>query len=167
MRRLFAANGFEVLDVDSEYDRQYLTIEARPDGSADPQCEVQEDSDLEEFRGLVTTFPKRCQKLLAEWDRRLRAWAAEEAKVVLWGSGSKGVAFLTTLSVGSRIEYVVDINPFRAKHFMPGGGQLIVAPEFLRDYRPDVVIVMNSIYCREISEALSELGVAAEVRSIH
>ena len=46
----------------------------------------------------------------------------------------------------SAIEYVVDINTFRQGKFMPGTGQEIVAPAFLAQYRPDLVIAMNPMY---------------------
>ena len=85
---------------------------------------------------------------------------------MLWGSGSKGVAFLNTLAGAELIEYVVDINPYKHGKFMAGTGQEIVAPERLRDYRPDVVIAMNPIYLNEIQRSLDELGVAAELKAV-
>jgi hypothetical protein len=85
---------------------------------------------------------------------------------VIWGSGSKGVAFLTTLGLVQEIEYAVDINPYRQGKFMPGTGQQIVSPEFLKSYRPDMIIVMNPIYCREIQSELRRLHVSAEILSV-
>ena len=87
----------------------------------------------------------------AAWLSRLREWAAAGQRTVLWGSGSKAVAFLTTLDVHDEIEHVVDINPYRVGKFLPGSGQKIVEPAFLRDYRPDNVVIMNPIYRHEIS----------------
>ncbi len=40
----------------------------------------------------------------------LAGFAAQGRKVVLWGSGSKGVAFLTTLNAGPEIAGVVDFS---------------------------------------------------------
>ena len=76
-------------------------------------------------------------------------------RTVLWGSGSKAVAFLTTLGVHDEVEHVVDINPYRVGKFLPGTGQKIVAPAFLRDYRPDNVIIMNPIYRDEVERELA------------
>jgi hypothetical protein len=81
---------------------------------------------------------------------------------VLWGGGSKAVAFLTTLGVTSEIAYAVDVNPRRSGTFIAGGGQEIVAPEFLRDHQPDVVIIMSPIYHDEIQAALADMGVRPE-----
>ena len=72
-------------------------------------------------------------------------------------------AFLTTLKLGEEIEYVVDINPHRQNKYMPGTGQKIVGPEFLADYRPSHIVVMNPIYCKEIQKDLDKLGVKAEL----
>jgi hypothetical protein len=76
------------------------------------------------------------------------------------------VAFLTTLRIQDEIEYAVDINPYKHGTYMAGTGQQIVAPEFLREYRPDVVIVMNPIYCNEIRRDLNRMGVTAELMAV-
>ncbi len=77
---------------------------------------------------------------------------------MIWGSGSKGVAFLNAIEDSAAIDYVVDIHPFRQQTFMAGTGQQIVAPLFLKDYRPDIVIIMNAIYREEIQQELTQLG---------
>ena len=81
-----------------------------------------------------------------------------QKKVVLWGAGSKGVAFLSMLNVHNEIEYAVDINPYKKGTYMAGTGHQIVGPEILKGYRPDIVIVMNPIYSREIRETLRGMG---------
>ena len=59
--------------------------------------------------------------------------------------------------LGSVIEHVVDINPHRQGMFMPGTGQQIVPPEFLKEIRPDIVIVMNRVYEQEIRDDLQRM----------
>jgi hypothetical protein len=49
---------------------------------------------------------------------------------------------------------------------MPGTGQEIVAPSFLADYRPDLVIAMNPIYLAEIRRDLDALGVGCELVAV-
>jgi hypothetical protein len=90
----------------------------------------------------------------------------EGRRAVIWGSGSKGVAYLTTLGITDEIEYVVDINPRKQGMFMAGSGHPIVGPDFLRDYRPDLVVVMNAIYTEEIRDHLARLGLAPEVVAV-
>ena len=113
------------------------------------------------------TFPERSRRAIEAWADRLAAWRAAGKRVAIWGSGSKGVSFLTTVPGAARtIEYAVDINPFRQGYFMAGTGQKIVAPEHLRDLRPDVVIVMNRIYVPEINRTLDSLAVTPEIAAL-
>jgi hypothetical protein len=50
-------------------------------------------------------------------------------------------------------------------HYMAKTGLEIVRPFVLRDYRPDVVIVMNRVYRGEIIAELANLGLRPEVIS--
>ena len=61
---------------------------------------------------------------------------AAPVELILWGGGSKAVAFLTTLDVREGIEYAVDINPRRSGTFLAGTGQEIVAPGSWRTTDP-------------------------------
>lgn len=163
--RLFRSKGFRVLNIETEYDGQYLTIEAQP-GERGSQPSLPPVDDLEELKQSVATFPRRIEKKLGDWRERLAAYSAAGNKVVLWGSGSKGVSFLTTLNVGDMIQYVVDINPYRQGYYMSGTGQQIVAPEFLKEYEPDVVIVMNAIYRDEIGRTLGDMNLAPRIIAV-
>ena len=86
--------------------------------------------------------------------------------MVLWGSGSKAVSFLTTLGGRKDIEWVVDINPNRHGMFMAKTGQEIVGPDHLIDYKPDVVIIMNQIYQDEIETDLIRRGLNPEILAL-
>jgi hypothetical protein len=102
-----------------------------------------------------------------QWRAALAEWKSTGQKVVLWGGGSKGVAFLTTLGQTlDDIAYAVDINPVKTGTFMAGTGQEIVAPAFLKEYRPDVVIIMNPVYREEITEDLMAMGLSPELRTL-
>jgi len=162
--RLFRDNGFEVLGMDTEYDEQYLTIEARPCLGEVPQPE--DDEGLAELTEMVARFRPKYAEKTAWWRDRLSTMARDGRKVVLWGSGSKGVAFLSTLGLENEVAYAVDINPYRHGYYMPGSGLEIVSPEFLPESQPDVVIVMNAIYRREISEQLQSLGLQPEILTV-
>ena len=47
--------------------------------------------------------------------------------------------------------------------YLAGGGQEIVTPDRLTDYRPDDVIVMNPIYLDEIGADLRSMGLDPEI----
>jgi SAM-dependent methyltransferase len=163
LARLFRRMGFAVLDVGREYSNQYVTIEARVgEGMASLPAP---EADLENVRTFVQSFATRVPRRIAEWRKRLEGYREKGLKTVVWGAGSKGVTFLSTLNVPDAVEYVVDINPHMSKHYMAKSGIEIVGPFALRDYRPDVVIVMNPVYRQEITAELSNLGLRPEVIS--
>jgi SAM-dependent methyltransferase len=165
LARLFRRNGFDVLNLETEYAGQYLTIEARPAPGA-PRPPLPEEDDLAALARHVAEFPAKCRAKLDEWRRHVREARGSGRRIVLWGSGSKGVSFLTTLGVGDSIDYAVDINPHRQGYYMPTTGQRIVSPTFLKEYRPDVVIIMNAIYRDEIAGELDRMALRPEVLAL-
>ena len=165
LARLFRANNFEVTDVYLAYGEQYLLIEAKPVSTPSETILPTEDSVAEIARD-VKHFAANINAKLDTWKRDLLQWQAEGKRVVVWGSGSKCVAFLTTLDTKEQVQYIVDINPHRHGKFIPGVGQEIMSPEFLKEYQPDIVIVMNAIYCPEIQNMLDEMGVKTELKAI-
>ncbi|MCG5053261.1 MAG: methyltransferase domain-containing protein [Myxococcales bacterium] len=162
--RLFRACGFKVLNLQKDFEDQYLVIEARPIATpeAAPQLFPGED-DLKQLAATVDRFKTIARDTLARWKRQIGGYAKEGKRVVIWGSSSKGVSFLTTLGLGDEIGYVVDINPFRQGKFMPGTGHEIVPPAKMAEYKPDVVLVMNPIYCEEIAASLSDMGLSPQI----
>ncbi len=163
--RLFRRSGFDVLALETEYADQYLTIEARP-ALTSPSPPLPVEDDLSLMARYVGGFGAKFVEKRAAWRRIVLEAGATERRVVLWGSGSKAVSFLTTLGVGDRIEYVVDINPHRHGFFMPATGQRIVAPSFLTEYLPDWVIIMNAVYREEIARDLNAMGLHPEIRAL-
>lgn len=162
LARLFRATGFEVDDLYLDFDDQYLIITAYPTATAtEPKLELEKD--MAEVVNAFEAFKETCSKRINTWHDMISEIHDRGEKIVIWGSGSKGVSFLTTLKSGDSIEYVVDINPYKQGKFMPGTGQEIVAPEFLSQYQPQHVIVMNPIYCDEIQRDLDRLGVQAKL----
>jgi hypothetical protein len=83
------------------------------------------------------------------------------ARVALWGAGAKGVAFLTLLS--GRVDVVVDINPRKRGHYMPGSGIRVDGPDALAEDPPELVFVLNPMYAGEIETMLRDRSVDAEV----
>ncbi|MDJ0592419.1 MAG: class I SAM-dependent methyltransferase [Pleurocapsa sp. MO_226.B13] len=162
LARLFRDSGFEVTDLYCEYGDQYLLIEAKPVAIPSTKIHPFEET-VADVAQDVRLFQAKIADKLNYWKEYLEEAQARQEKVVVWGSGSKCVAFLTTLKTSDKIEYAVDINPHRHGKFIPGVGKEIMPPEFLKTYQPDKVIVMNAIYKQEISQMLDDLGVKTEV----
>jgi SAM-dependent methyltransferase len=165
LARLFRHCGFDIMDLTKDYGDQYLMIEARlsPAGGS---MHLEQEDDLEELTHDVHFFSQNYRGKLDTWKRILWEIRQKGQRAVLWGGGSKGVAFLTTLGVQDEIEYVVDINPYKHGMYMAGNGQEIVAPDFLQDYKPDMVIIMNPIYYEEIQQALGHLGLNPKLLTV-
>ena len=165
MARLFRNNGFEIIDIWVDYDDQYIMLGARLGGEGKLNLFPAEE-DMAQLQNQVDFFSENCKNNLNTWKKYLENAKKNGRRVVLWGGGSKGVAFLTTLNILDEVEYVVDINPKKNGTYMAGTGQKVVAPEFLKQYKPDIVIVMNPIYCNEIQETLDKIGIIAELKSV-
>ncbi len=165
LARLFARAGFVVDDVRTAYADQYLLLEGRPgDDRVRPAGEIVDD--LEATAALVEAFAAALPRKLADLRAEVDAWHGAGRRVAIWGSGSKAVAYLTSLGLRDEIAAVVDINPHKAGRYMAGTGHRIERPEQLRAVRPDVVVVMNPVYVAEIAQALGELGLAPELRPL-
>ena len=108
-------------------------------------------------------FAARHQEKLDEWRKRLVEYQEAGSLVAIWGAGSKGVAFLTTLGVTDQVAYAVDINPHKQGMFMPGTGHAVVGPDSLLQSPPDVVVVMNPVYLDEIRDTLAGVGLSPDL----
>jgi SAM-dependent methyltransferase len=162
LARLFRSCRFEVTNLMKDYFDQYLLIEAKPVNKKSNIVYEKEES-VEETAKSVKIFSAKSQSKINQWQNELEKIKSEKKKAIVWGSGSKCVAFMTTIDVKDEIEYIVDINPHRHGKFIPGVGKQIVPPEFLKKYKPDIVIVMNPIYCNEIKRDLETMGIVAEL----
>ena len=165
LARVFREAGFEVMETWTDYDDQYLMIAAQPCKEIGPMTDLERDAPAVVAAAIGTFLPQHANRV-DDWKRRLTELRQTGGRAVVWGSGSKGVAFLSMLNLDEAIEYVVDINPYRQGKFMAGTGQRIVGPEFLRQYKPDVAIAMNPVYKSEIGQDLRQMGLSTTVLSV-
>jgi 2-polyprenyl-3-methyl-5-hydroxy-6-metoxy-1,4-benzoquinol methylase len=149
-----ARAGFVSDGVHEAFGGQFLWAEAQRSDKAEPEPEC---------GGLEASFsryPARHAGILEEWRRRISIELAAGRRLAVWGAGSKGVMFLNLLDlkVGGGVEWAIDINPRKTGALIAGTGQEIVAPERLPEIRPDVLLVMNPEYRREIGDIVAGLG---------
>jgi SAM-dependent methyltransferase len=162
LSRLLEVEGLRVLRSAEEYSGQYISAEGSLSSQVPPNASNDDPVDSPpEIRGLTESFHERLAPKLGRWREYLDA--RRSAGVVLWGSGSKAAAFLAAVDAAGVIERVVDINPHKAGHFMPGSAQPIVSPAALAEEPPGAIIAMNRAYTAEIAGALASLGLDPEL----
>jgi SAM-dependent methyltransferase len=155
----FQAAGFEVQSVQHVFEGQYLWLEATL-----PKTGMR----IDKRPGTVVTQAQEFARLEAnlkeDWSRKIRV-RASEGKVALWGAGGKGVTFANLID-GSRqlIDCVVDLNPLKQGHYVPGTGHPIVNYQALTARGVSTAILMNPNY-REENLALLRAA-QADVRLI-
>ena len=166
LARLFRRTGFEVVELALEYDDQYLLIAAKPSTIPAEGEPLEAENDLERLRAGVEHFRTGYDELVGGWRSRIAALSEAGKRAVIWGSGSKGVSFISNLTLGDELAAAVDINPHKWGKFMVGSQHEIIEPERLKAIGPDLVVAMNPIYLDEIGAQLNELGVDTELTAL-
>lgn len=161
LARAFLTAGFHVSELTQEFEGQYLTVYAQPNGEEAPEHDDEMSVEVGRIAREIASFAANSKSDMEECARNLERVREKGQRAVVWGAGSKGVAFLNAFK-DSGIEYAVDLNPRHQGLYIPGSGQQIVPPEFLKDYKPDVIIMMNPIYRSEIQQATKSLGLTVE-----
>ncbi|MDH3330278.1 MAG: class I SAM-dependent methyltransferase, partial [Desulfobulbaceae bacterium] len=158
LARIFRICGFNVLYLSTGYDEQYLLLEAEPSASG---LTVAEKTSTHQEMKLTNNFGYSTRNLITAWKNQLKEWREQKKRVALWGGGSKAVSFLTTLEINDEIQAVVDINPHKEGTFLPGTAHKIIAPADLKRIQPEIIVIMNPIYNKEINTLIKELKVNA------
>lgn len=112
----------------------------------------------------IDRFSRLIHQRVDQWRQRVKQRSDRGATVLIWGGGSKGVAFLQTTGLSEKeIPFVVDVNPYKQGKFMPGTGHEVISPQRAAQLKPEAVIVMNPIYGREVAEQLASLGAHPQI----
>jgi hypothetical protein len=160
---IFSLSKFNVGDLSEDFEGQFLGIYASTSKRAVSDFSEQKIQ-IDHIAKTIKTFAASYKEVVNEWRLKLEQKKDEGQRIVIWGTGSKGVTFLNALK-NSHIEYAVDINPKKEGKYVAGTAQQIVSPSFLQDYQPDVVIVMNPIYKQEIQQFIDQLGISASIET--
>jgi len=163
LREVFRACGFAVTELHELYEGQFLGIDTVAVSGSQSGLDPATPDDVQNIAGYVDRFASEYAAKVGQWRQKLAQWKESDARVAIWGGGSKGVTFLNVLKPGPTVGCMVDINPRKQGMFVAGTGQQIVAPEHLKSYRPDVVVIMNPVYQDEIKGILADLGITPSV----
>jgi 2-polyprenyl-3-methyl-5-hydroxy-6-metoxy-1,4-benzoquinol methylase len=165
LAKTFSASGFHVSELTQNFEDQFLLIHAQPNDQSTPPPNLEQESETNKIAKDIESFATNYQNKVEKFRHKLKKLEDRGQRTVIWGAGSKGVTFLNILK-NLQIEYVVDINPNKQGMHIPGTGQKIIPPEFLREYQPDHIIVMNYIYRGEIQQLIKKLGLTPKLISV-
>jgi C-methyltransferase C-terminal domain/Methyltransferase domain len=162
LARLFRSAAFDVHRLYKAYDSQYLMLEAQPVAQR-TEALLPQENDLATVTSLVARFERQVTERLQSLADELARHRDRGHRLAIWGSGSKCVSLVSSLDLGAEPVAVVDINPHKHGKFLAGSGLEIVSPDALRSLRPEVVLVMNSIYSDEIRHDLAARSLYPEL----
>jgi SAM-dependent methyltransferase len=164
LRRLFRECGLRVTRAGPCYaDGQYLSVEGGLDSNNEAihpaTASAVSSEDLAEMQHFADTFRSK----VSNWQTRLRELRRTGRKIAAWGAAGRGITFLNLVDPEGEIRHIVEINPARQGKHIPGTGALVVSPQSLLGYRPDVVILTNATYANEIKQQINQLELGCEV----
>jgi hypothetical protein len=162
LRSLLERSGLEVSREDLGFNDQYVQIECSAESGSNTKPGVGPDA-AADVAVQVTAFANRMTTLRDQWRSTFDDWARSGKRAVLWGGGSKAVAFIATLELGTDVDGVIDINPRKQRGYLPSSGHQVLGPDSLDADPPDVVVVMNPVYLDEIRTDLAARGLSPEV----
>jgi SAM-dependent methyltransferase len=155
----FQLAGFGVESVEHVFGGQYLWLEGTLPVAAPP---VTKHPDR--IVSLAKSFARAEAELERKWRQKIQNLRAS-GKVALWGAGAKGVTFANMIDPERCwIDCIVDLNPLKQGHFVPGTGHPIVSHTELISRGVTSAILMNPNYRDENLALLS--SVKTDVRLI-
>lgn len=100
------------------------------------------------FQSAMLSIKLEALKLLTELKR-------EGKRIAAFGAAAKGNTFLNYCGIKRDfIDYVVDSNPHKQGCYLPGSLLPIMAPEYLRETKPDYLLILPWNLTHEITEAV-------------
>ncbi|MDW3651854.1 MAG: class I SAM-dependent methyltransferase [Bacteroidia bacterium] len=158
LRYFFELCGFEVLDIYPCWKNEFLAIEAKPRELSIPAV----PKIRQELKNKALKIAEALEEIKMSSTKRIKTLTEEGKKVVAWGAGARAVSFFNLFEVNDLIKVIVDINEKRQGKYLPGSGQLVVAPEHIVAENPDLVLITNPTYAEEIKSQARELGLDPE-----
>jgi len=110
----------------------------------DIEREQQNKLDWNKFKGDVLTLKN-------DLVCRLSSYQFSEQKVIGYGAAAKAAVLLNYCNIGTDLLHVVvDCTLDKQGKLMPGTHQLVIPPEKISEYSPDVILVLAWNHFKEI-----------------
>ncbi|MBN1910349.1 MAG: methyltransferase domain-containing protein [Pirellulales bacterium] len=151
LKNMFETAGYEVLEQEPCYDGEVIVLIGRPKRL--PRIETTWRAS-EGFRRRVDAQHARVTEQLAALRQAGRS-------VAFWGGTGKGAAFLNAFGVDAEtFPVVVDSDEQKVGRFVPGTGQEIRPPDWLRQNPVDVIVITTRWRARDIFDEIQRRGIA-------
>jgi hypothetical protein len=161
---LFIRSGFAPLRVSTGSDDQFLSIEARPSGRSTAAQELPTAAELAQNTACCSRFGAQYASQVFEWQKIVSDLGHRGRVAVVWGAGARGITFLNLAMAKRRVlAGIVDVNPRKWGKYAPGCGLPVIAPAQLPSLRPDIVLLANEIYEREVREMVMSYGLDPKI----
>ena len=157
----FERCGFEVIRVAPCWNDEFLGIEVRPQAQ-NGQPALPDPKAIQSTLKIIEDFNQDFQQLMNQCRQKIENIRDGQIKTIAWGAGARAVTFFNLFNIRKEVPFIIDINDKRHEKYLPGSGHKIVAPEFIKTYRPELVIITNPTYAGEIKAHVRELGVDPE-----
>ena len=113
---------------------------------------VASDPEWLETDDASAAFGDRIQQVCDGFRRFLADASVAGKSVAAYGAAAKGNTFLNVARIGAdMIAFVVDRNPEKQNQLLPGSHIPVLAPDALREHRPDYVVILPWNLADEIS----------------
>lgn len=153
LRMMFETAGYEVIEVRSCYGDEVAVALARP----------QRMAQLEPIRRGAEAFRLGIAEQRAVVRSQLERLLASGRRVAFWGATGKGAAFLNALELSAeRFPLVVDSDPNKLGRYVPGTGQKIRSPQFLKAHPVEVIVITTRWRAADIAEQIRREGIGCE-----
>jgi len=158
---LFERGGFRVRDAGACYaDGRFLFVDVEAGPHPRPRRPLTDPLPLPP---ALAELAERHRTSVEAWTERIARLHDAGRRVVLWGTGGKGISFLAAVPTSYRIACAVDIHPDRQGRWLPVSGLQVAGPEDLVALQPDVVIVTNPLHAPEIQAQVVSLNLSCEI----
>jgi hypothetical protein len=158
IRALLSRSGFRVTGVRPCWGGEYLSVEAVPSAGDEGGGKMHMRPDRK-FERTLAAFAGTYARKVRSVQKKLDSLSRGGIRTAIWGAGARALTLLSVCDLHASALRIVDINPRRQRMHLPRSGYRVWTPGSLREFRPDLVIISNPRFAREIRDQARALGV--------
>ena len=167
VKQIFEAAGLEMFDVEelpTHGGSLRIYAKHKEDGSKDISASVAAILQKEIDKGIndleyYTNFQQRALKVKLDLTEFLINQKKAGKKVAAYGAAAKGNTLLNYCGIkNDLIDFVVDANPHKQNKFLPASHIPVIDEQYLKDAKPDFVIILPWNLKDEIIQQLSYIN---------